>query len=220
MAAGSLVTGFFPSHVFNRGFVGLFTSILPRFDRESQFLSFFGVSMLSGCLAGALSLLLVYPLDFARTRLCADLSPRPEFSGPLDCIATTARRGGVLCLYQGLGASLAGIVAYRCAYVGFYDLAIRALAPSSLLAKFMIAQGVVAAAGMVAYPFDTVRRRLIVQAGATERLYTGTLHCARTVSKTEGLSGFYKGSSITLFSGVGGAFALVGYDVLSATLAS
>ncbi|KAJ1487851.1 mitochondrial carrier domain-containing protein [Baffinella frigidus] len=72
---GSVVASLFSTHTFNRAFAGLFTSILPCFDRETQFWPFFGVSMLSGSLAGALSLLVVYPLDFARTRLCVNSKP-------------------------------------------------------------------------------------------------------------------------------------------------
>jgi Mitochondrial carrier protein len=40
---------------------------------QTDFWRFFATNMASGGLAGAGSLLIVYPLDFARTRLAADL---------------------------------------------------------------------------------------------------------------------------------------------------
>lgn len=62
----------------------------------------------AGGLAGAGSLLIVYPLDFARTRLAADVGTGKtrEFTGMVDCISKVARKGGPLALYQGFGVSV------------------------------------------------------------------------------------------------------------------
>lgn len=58
--------------------------------------------MASGGLAGASSLAIVYPLDFARTRLAADIGKNNarEFTGLWNCLSTIAKRGGVSSLYQ------------------------------------------------------------------------------------------------------------------------
>lgn len=58
--------------------------------------------MASGGLAGASSLLIVYPLDFARTRLAADVGKNNsrEFSGLFNCLTTIAKKGGPMALYQ------------------------------------------------------------------------------------------------------------------------
>ena len=53
---------------------------------QTDFWRFFATNMASGGLAGAGSLLIVYPLDFARTRLAADLGKGGadrEFTGGL-----------------------------------------------------------------------------------------------------------------------------------------
>jgi len=44
--------------------------------------------MASGGAAGATSLIVVYPLDFARTRLAADIGKKADrqFTGLLDCL--------------------------------------------------------------------------------------------------------------------------------------
>ena len=62
----------------------------------------------AGGLAGAGSLLIVYPLDFARTRLAADIGRTHdrEFTGITDCLTKVYRRGGPLALYQGFGVSV------------------------------------------------------------------------------------------------------------------
>jgi solute carrier family 25 (adenine nucleotide translocator) protein 4/5/6/31 len=42
-------------------------------DKNKQFFKFFVMNLASGGAAGATSLTFVYPLDFARTRLAADV---------------------------------------------------------------------------------------------------------------------------------------------------
>lgn len=50
----------------------------------------------------------MYPLDFARTRLAADVGSggTREFTGLVDCIKKVATRGGPIALYQGFGVSV------------------------------------------------------------------------------------------------------------------
>jgi solute carrier family 25 (adenine nucleotide translocator) protein 4/5/6/31 len=62
--------------------------MFPKYDPQTEFWKFFGSNMAAGGLAGAASLLIVYPLDFARTRLAADLGKdgAREFNGLVDCL--------------------------------------------------------------------------------------------------------------------------------------
>ena len=59
------------------------------------------------------------------------------------------------------------------------------LKPSNVVYKFCIAQVVVAASGIASSPFDTVRRRLMMQSGAKEKLYSGTMDCFVQIAKKE-----------------------------------
>jgi len=72
--------------------------------------------------------------------------------------------------------------------------------------------------GIVSYPLDTVRRRLMMQSGRVGAdgkkmlLYNGTLDCFRQISAKEGSSAFFKGALSNTFRGVGAALVLVLYD--------
>eukprot|EP00960_Hanusia_phi_P054143 762556-Hanusia_phi.AAC.5 len=208
------VIRYFPTQAFNFAFKDFFKSIFPKYNQKTQFWPWFGVNMASGGLAGAASLLIVYPLDFARTRLGADVGKGSgrEFNGLVDCVMKTARNGGVMSLYQGFGISVAGIIVYRGAYFGFYDSAVGVFKPTNVLTKFLIAQAVVASSGIASYPFDTVRRRLMMQSGAKERLYNGTIDCFVKIFQKEGINAFFKGAGANILRGMGGALVLVGYD--------
>lgn len=116
-----------------------------------------------------------------------------------------------------------GIIIYRAAYFGFYDTA-RGMLPdpknTPLYISWAIAQVVTTVAGIVSYPFDTVRRRMMMQSGrkATEIIYKNTLHCWGTIAKQEGTSAFFKGAFSNVLRGTGGAFVLVLYDEIKKLL--
>ena len=81
-----------------------------------------------------------------------------------------------------------------------------------MVSKFAIAQTTAIIAGFISYPFDTVRRRLMMQAGRKDVLYTGTLDCWRKIAANEGPAAFFKGAGSNVLRGTGGALVLAGYD--------
>ena len=64
---------YFPTQAFNLAFKDTIKGAFPKFNRKTEFWSFFGVQLASGGAAGAASLTIVYPLDYARTRLASDV---------------------------------------------------------------------------------------------------------------------------------------------------
>lgn len=214
------VIRYFPTQAFNFAFKDTIKGLFPKYDPKKQFGKFFMTNLASGGLAGACSLLIVYPLDFARTRLAADVGTGKarEFNGLVDCLRKTAQRGGPLALYQGFGVSVQGIIVYRGAYFGLYDTAKGVIfedeKKASVLAKWVVAQSVTAASGIISYPFDTVRRRLMMQSGSKEKMYNGTLDAWRKIYVNEGAPAFFKGALSNVLRGAGGALVLVMYDEL------
>ena len=138
-----------------------------------------------------------------------------QFKGLGDCLAKIYKADGVLGLYRGFGVSLAGIIVYRAGYFGLYDSARSMTGPNSgVVEAFAVAQVTTALAGLVAYPFDTVRRRLMMQAGKAieAREYNGTLDCWRKIAAQEGTKGFFKGAFTNVVRGAGAAVVLPLYD--------
>lgn len=84
---------------------------------------FFAANLASGGCAGSASLLFVYPLDFARTRLGADMGKGDarEFKGLGDCLGKIYKAEGLGGLYRGFVISVMGVFAYRALYFGIYD---------------------------------------------------------------------------------------------------
>jgi solute carrier family 25 (adenine nucleotide translocator) protein 4/5/6/31 len=222
------VIRYFPTQAFNFAFKDSIKALFPKYNSKTEFWKFFACNMASGGLAGAGSLTIVYPLDYARTRLASDVgSGNPQFSGLGDCLMKTMAQGGFFSMYAGFGVSVVGIVAYRGPYFGVFDT-LKALnpwkndrGPVGLFSKFCIAQFTAILAGFISYPFDTVRRRLQMQAEKPKEqwLYNGTMDCAVKIVKDEGIGAMFKGFAANVLRTLGGALVLVGYDEIKRMLA-
>jgi solute carrier family 25 (adenine nucleotide translocator) protein 4/5/6/31 len=220
------VIRYFPTQALNFAFKDKYKQIfLGGVDKNTQFWRYFAGNLASGGAAGATSLCFVYPLDFARTRLAADIGKTGsrQFTGLGDCLVKVFKSDGLIGLYRGFNVSVQGIIIYRAAYFGFFDTA-KGMLPdpknTPLVISWMIAQAVTTVSGIISYPFDTVRRRMMMQSGlsANDRMYKSTIHCWGKIAKTEGSKAFFKGALSNVFRGTGGAFVLVLYDEIKALL--
>ena len=121
------VIRYFPTQALNFAFKDKYKQIfLGGVDKRTQFWRYFAGNLASGGAAGATSLCFVYPLDFARTRLAADVGKsgsEREFKGLGDCLVKITKSDGIRGLYQGFNVSVQGIIIYRAAYFGIYDTA-------------------------------------------------------------------------------------------------
>jgi len=215
------VIRYFPTQAFNFAFKDTIKALFPKYSSKDQFGMFFLVNMASGGLAGAGSLCIVYPLDYARTRLASDVGGGAKtFNGLGDCLVKTMKGpGGFGALYNGFGVSVAGIIPYRGVYFGMYDslLGINPFRKDggliALASKFAIAQATAITAGYASYPFDTIRRRLQMQSEKpkAEWLYSGTMDCLRKIMATEGTAALFKGAGANALRTVGSALVLVLY---------
>jgi solute carrier family 25 (adenine nucleotide translocator) protein 4/5/6/31 len=215
---------YFPTQALNFAFKerykALTSALLGKPNPKTEFTKWFISNLLSGGLAGTTSLMFVYPLDFARTRLGTDMGKSKaerQFNGMFDCISKIAKSDGIGGLYRGFVISALGIFFYRAAYFGLYDSSKNFTGNNpNILIKFIVAQIVVSLSGLISYPLDTVRRRLMMQSGKKggEVQYTGTFDAFAKILAKEGPGGFFKGALSNIFRGVGASLVLVLYDEL------
>ena len=218
------VIRYFPTQALNFAFKDFYKTIFNPYNPKQEPVKFFVGNCMSGGAAGATSLTVVYPLDFARTRLAADVGQGGdrEFNGLVDCLKKILAKDGPQGLYRGFGISVVGIIAYRASYFGMFDTGKAVLFPdakkANVFAMWAFAQFVTVSAGVVSYPLDTVRRRLMMDSGRAEKMYNGTMHCFARILKDEGAKAFFKGSLSNVIRGTGGALVLVFYSKIEAYL--
>jgi len=209
-----------PTAAFNLAFKDNIKRMFPKYDKNTQFGKFAMSQIGAGAAAGGCTNTLVYPLIYVRTVLGADIGKVKKFNGMGDCLIKTARSGGFLSLYNGIGPSTIGIVVYRGAQFGLQDI-VKAFNPwqqevtaRGLVSKFCVAQLAVSVSGIAAYPFDTMQRRLQIEASkpADQKMYTSMPDCFKKILAKEGPKGFFKGAFANILRGTGAAIVLVLYD--------
>merc|ERR1712025_1316395 len=134
-----------------------------------------------------------------------------QYNGLVDVYVKTLKSDGIGGLYRGFVISCVGIFVYRGFYFGLYDtLKPMFLGPDAgFLLSFALGYGVTVTAGLMSYPIDTIRRRMMMTSGTGVK-YNGSIDCARQVLKAEGMGSFFKGAGANVMRGMGGAGVLVG----------
>jgi len=208
---------YFPTQALNFAFKDQIKAIFKS-SKDDSYAKKFGKNIASGGAAGAMSLCFVYSLDYARTRLANDTKSSKkggerQFNGLIDVYTKTLKTDGIQGLYRGFVISCVGIVVYRGCYFGFYDT----LKPivlgenAGLFASFILGYVVTISSGLVSYPIDTIRRRMMMTSGEAVK-YNGSIDCAVKVIKAEGFMSLMKGAGANILRGVAGAGVLSGFD--------
>lgn len=214
---------YFPQQALNFAFKEKYQYIFCTTDPNASFFKKFGGNVASGGAAGATSLCFVYPQDFIRTRLGVDLGKSygtngsRQFGGMFDCARKIVKSDGVFGLYRGFGISITTCVILRGIQFGIYDTSKLFIGDdASLLTKFCFAQFSSVSGGMVCYPMDTIRRRMMMQSGKTKAdlQYRSSYDTFKKILGKEGYRGFYKGGLSNVFKSVGVSIVLCMYDDL------
>jgi solute carrier family 25 (adenine nucleotide translocator) protein 4/5/6/31 len=160
----------------------------------------------------------VYSLDYARTRLANDAKSvkkgggERQFNGLWDVYRKTIASDGVQGLYRGFVISCVGIIVYRGFYFGLFDTVKPMMNTDNFLMTFALGYTVTVTAGLMSYPIDTVRRRMMMTSGQAVK-YKGSIDCFAQIIKKEGFMSLMKGAGANVLRGMAGAGTLAGFDV-------
>jgi len=216
------VLRYFPTQALNFAFKDYFKRTFGYNRDRDGYTKWFMGNLASGGAAGACSLLFVYSLDYARTRLANDNKSAKkggerQFNGLVDVYRKTWASDGIVGLYRGFVISCVGIVVYRGLYFGLFDSLKPILLTGSLsdnfFASFLLGWGVTIGAGLASYPLDTVRRRMMMTSGEAVK-YRSSIHAFSEIVKNEGTPSLFKGAGANILRAVAGAGVLAGYDKL------
>jgi len=213
---------YFPTQALNFAFKDKIKAAFKASKSDSYAVSF-GKNIASGGVAGAMSLCFVYSLDYARTRLANDTksakkaggAAERQYNGLIDVYKKTLKTDGIAGLYRGFVISCVGIIIYRGCYFGFYD----SLKPillgdnAGLASSFALGYTVTVVSGLISYPVDTIRRRMMMTSGQAEK-YNGSIDCFLKIMKKEGFMSLMHGAGANILRGIAGAGVLSGFDKL------
>lgn len=212
---------YFPTQALNFAFKDKIKAMFVM-NKKDPYLVNFSKNVVSGGVAGALSLVFVYSLDYCRTRLASDAKAgkkggERQFNGMIDVYTKTFKTDGIVGLYRGFVVSCVGIIVYRGCYFGFYDTLKPLLLgeDAGVIVSFMLGYAVTITSGLISYPIDTIRRRMMMTSGEAVK-YKGSWDCAVKVIKGEGFMALMRGAGANILRGVAGAGVLAGFDKFKA----
>lgn len=181
---------------------------------------------LCGAAAGLVATMTTYPLEVVRTRMITQTRSTPAYlqiKGVGHGLQLILRQEGVRGLYKGGWSGVVGAIPFEGVQFGCYEY-LKHSSQANQWPAFRWPEGKTeldgvdyfvcgsvagAVAQTVAYPFDTVKKRLqlqmlpaaggsardAVQLGATDTVYyRGMVDCFRKVVRDEGLSALYRGT--------------------------
>jgi len=209
------VLRYFPTQALNFAFKDTIKAIFAT-PKTASPATKFATNIASGGAAGTMSLLFVYSLDYARTRLANDSKGKGgerQFNGLVDVYVKTLKSDGIQGLYRGFAISAVGIFIYRGMYFGMFDTLKPILVGDggSVGLSFLLGWGVTVTAGLMSYPIDTIRRRMMMTSGGGVK-YKGSIDCGTQILKNEGFMSMMKGAGANVLRGVAGAGVLAGFD--------
>lgn len=217
---------YFPTQALNFAFKDFFKKHFSYRKEQVSYAKFFMGNVISGSLAGSASLIFVYSLDLCRTKLSNDKKSAKKggmkmYNGIMDVYRQTYAVDGIRGLYAGFVISCLGIAIYRGFYFGMFDT-IKDLSPRSLQTNFIynfaVGWAVTVTAGLLSYPIDTVRRRMMMASGVSGQQYSSSLQCATEILGNEGVRSLFKGAGANIIRGVAGAGVLAIYGQLELLL--
>jgi len=215
------VLRYFPTQALNFAFKDQFKRMFAV-PKSAPYWKTFSANIASGGAAGASSLLFVYSLDYARTRLANDNKSAKkggerQFNGLVDVYRKTLATDGIQGLYRGFNISCVGIVVYRGLYFGLYDslkpILLTGKLNDNFLASFLLGWAITIGAGLASYPLDTVRRRMMMTSGEAVK-YNSSYAAFKEIIAKEGAKSLFKGAGANVLRAVAGAGVLAGYDKL------
>lgn len=191
----------------------------------------------AGSLAGALSLVVAYPLDIVRARYMVQHG-KQKHTSVYEMVVSMYKVEGLRSFSRGLVPSLLGTLPYT--GIGFSlnerfkswmldfqhgrrdktkdtpDMPPPSLNPAS---KFLCSYFAACIAQTTTYPMDTIRRRIQTDGYVTgshgELRYTGVMTTARIIMTHEGWRGLFKGVSVNwMRSPLSTGISLTTYDLL------
>ncbi|TXG47425.1 hypothetical protein EZV62_026719 [Acer yangbiense] len=171
-------------------------------------------------LATATYKFLVYPLEYAQTRLandiitCSNVEKR-QFNGIIDVFRKTLKSDGIVGLYRGYNITLYEIFPAQIISLGmrialipsvqlsFALLGLQNKPEAGAMAKYALN---IICAKLPTYPMDTVRRRMMMRSGEAVK-YKNCWNAFSQILKNEGVKSLFKGAGaevliMPLFIGV------------------
>ncbi|GAB5364827.1 hypothetical protein AAMO2058_001003700 [Amorphochlora amoebiformis] len=168
---------------------------MPQYSSQVQFLK----DCWGGAWAGVACIAVGQPFDFVKTRMQA-----MGFKSSAEVIRHAIKTEGILSFYKGSLVPLLLNSPACSVLISGYGMSKRELSSRGLLNSYPLSQNLVAGAlggsamSLVATPMEHIRIRMQMQVEGQGSAYAGSVDATIKIFRQHGISGIYKGASVTL----------------------
>merc|ERR1712136_255332 len=153
-------------------------------------------------MGGGIEICITYPTEYVKTQLQLD-ERVGKYKGIWDCGKQTVQSHGVRGLYRGLSVLLYGSIPKSAVRFGSFEQfkksAVDDKGNLSPVSRLLCGLGAgVSEAILAVTPMETLKVKFIADQTSANPQYKGFFHGVRTIIKTEGLAGCYKGLGPTI----------------------
>lgn len=140
-----------------------------------------------------------HPFDTVKVQLQTQDPFKPRYNGTFDCLRQIIAKESIRGLYKGICSPIAGVAAVNAIVFGVYgNIQKRHSNPESLGAHFWAGCAAGGAQSVICAPMELIKTRLQLQDDIKGvQKHTGPLDCIKSVWKTQGTRGLYRGFGIT-----------------------
>ena len=192
--------------LFNEGYKGFFKGNLVNcvrvFPQQAVNFSIFNLVnkdfnlnyFTSGAIAGITSYLSIYPLETIRSKLSVQVKQH-KYKGLLDCFVKTVSTNGYYSLYKGSFLASIGMIPFQGTNFLVYNYLNDNYNNQNLKIYNSLFFGSLSgiASVSVAYPFDTIKRKLQLSGESGNPKFRGIIHCIKHMYINNGIKSFYRG---------------------------
>ena len=147
-----------------------------------------------------------YPIETLRTILASDISTKLWKKTRSHLVSFTEMKDALSNLhpfvyFSGYVTNIIGTICYRLIYFSVYGVLRETdFSKKDSTSSFLVAQFAVMAGLLGRYPFETISRRMQVQAclSPSDRVYRNAWDCLTKIVSVEGIPGLYKGVGLSL----------------------
>lgn len=187
-----------PSTILTFGLKDKFKDILGYTKEKDGYWKWFCQNLIAGAAAGGTSLLVLYPFDYVRVQMGADVLKNGTtlFPSYKHLLRETFEKTGVFGFYRGIALTFGGVMIYRGLYFGLYDslkpLLLSGDLSDNVLASFLFGWGVTTIAATVNHPIDVIRKRRIVNS-LQPVVYKNSFYAVKEILSKEGWRPLFHG---------------------------
>ncbi|KAL7629999.1 UNVERIFIED_CONTAM: hypothetical protein RMT77_019881 [Armadillidium vulgare] len=163
------------------------------------------LEFVAGCIGGAAGVAVGHPFDTIKVRLQTQDAVNPKYRGTWHCFNQTLKSESARGLYKGMSSPMAGVSLVNAIIFGVHGNIMKKVKdPSSISANAAAGASAGFVQAFIASPMELAKTRMQIQSNGSSAVYKSPVHCLKSIIKSEGTKGVFRGQAVTVMREIPG----------------